>query len=173
VFVRKISPEFAGDLTMYRPNFCADCGEKIFRLKWRVWTSRCFCDPCARRLRQARYRTPLLSTLVLLVLGFSFGRAGRPESPPLLIERPANSHLDSEPKVLPNSVSESPAKPEPSAGQATVESEPKPAPREVYFCGARTRKGSPCSRRVPGPTRCWQHLGAPAMLPQEKLLLKN
>jgi hypothetical protein len=44
---------------------------------------------------------------------------------------------------------------------------------DVYICGARTKKGTPCSRRVHGPVRCWQHKGMPAMLPQEKLLIKD
>lgn len=158
---------------MYRPNFCAECGEKIFRLKWRVWTSRSFCDPCGKRLRKTRFRSPLLSTLFLLFLGFCFGRAGRPESPPLLIERPANSQLESVPSALPHSLSGPSVEPEPSPELSPAKSEPTSAPRDVYLCGARTRKGTPCSRRVAGPTRCWQHLGAPAMLPQKKLLLKN
>jgi hypothetical protein len=39
----------------------------------------------------------------------------------------------------------------------------------VYYCGAKTKKGTPCSRKVKGATRCWQHFGQPAILPQEKL----
>lgn len=33
----------------------------------------------------------------------------------------------------------------------------------VYYCGAETKKGTPCARRVKGPTRCYQHVGMPAM----------
>jgi hypothetical protein len=44
---------------------------------------------------------------------------------------------------------------------------------QVYICGARTRRGTPCSRRVHGPVRCWQHKGMPAMLPPEKLVVKE
>jgi hypothetical protein len=43
----------------------------------------------------------------------------------------------------------------------------------VYLCGARTKKGTPCSRRVHGPVRCWQHKGASAMLPQDKLRINE
>src|SRR5215211_7950977 len=39
-------------LTSYRPNFCCECGEKIVRLRWRVWTSRRFCDKCCPRFRK-------------------------------------------------------------------------------------------------------------------------
>ena len=40
----------------------------------------------------------------------------------------------------------------------------------IYFCGAQTKKGTPCSRRVKGGGRCWQHPGQAAMLPLEKLV---
>lgn len=43
----------------------------------------------------------------------------------------------------------------------------------VYFCGAKTRKGRPCSRKVKGGGRCWQHQGLKSMLPPKKLLIKN
>lgn len=45
-----------------------------------------------------------------------------------------------------------------------VESEP------VYFCGAQTKKGTPCTRKVKGGGRCWQHTGLPAILSKEKLV---
>ena len=38
-----------------------------------------------------------------------------------------------------------------------------------YYCGAETKKGTPCSRKVKGKKRCWQHEGREAMLPQSKL----
>jgi len=43
----------------------------------------------------------------------------------------------------------------------------------VYFCGAETRKGSPCSRKVKGGGRCWQHQGRKAVLPLKDLLVKD
>ena len=39
----------------------------------------------------------------------------------------------------------------------------------VYFCGAETKKGTPCSRRVKGGGRCWQHRGREAMLSRKEL----
>jgi hypothetical protein len=44
------------------------------------------------------------------------------------------------------------------------------AAEKVYFCGAQTKKGTLCSRRVKNGGRCWQHEGQPALLPQEKLI---
>lgn len=43
----------------------------------------------------------------------------------------------------------------------------------VYYCGAQTKKGTACTRRVKGGGRCWQHTGQPALLPKEKLLINR
>jgi hypothetical protein len=52
--------------------------------------------------------------------------------------------------------------------------EPAAAANEpAYICGARTKKGTPCSRRVRFPGRCYQHKGMPAMLPEDQLLVKG
>jgi hypothetical protein len=150
---------------LYRPNFCAECGDRIVRLKWRVWTSRSFCDSCATRFRTQCLKIPLITATVLLVIGFIFGRAGRPKAPPLVIERQGNSPLSDAQYDRP------PA----NGAQVNQRPEPQQKPHEqiVYICGARTRKGRPCSRRVHVPERCWQHLGSPAMLPEEKLKIKG
>ena len=144
---------------MYKPNFCSQCGVKLLRLRWRVWTSRRFCDECARRLRKERF-VPLLCALVALTTaGYIAGRSRRLPPPPLIIQRRSDSPLTS---------SEDPVKPQASKNApATV------AEEEIYLCGARTKKGTPCSRRVHGPVRCWQHKGMPALLPQEKLAVKG
>jgi len=137
-------------LTDYRPNFCSECGEKIVRLRWRVWTSRRFCDKCFRERNKALRLQRALLTAGLIVFGILIGRAFRREPPPLVIQRTA----------IPPAQTESSTQP-----PVTVE--------QTYICGARTKKGTPCSRRVHGPVRCWQHKGAKAMLPLEKLLIKE
>ena len=146
---------------MYRPNFCSNCSARIVRLKWYPWTSRSFCDSCSRKLFTQRVKNPTLAALFLLGLGFVIGRSGRPAPPPLLIERSANSPLYQK------------------QDDATGANQPRgngalPLTSElVYTCGARTKKGTPCSRRVHGPVRCWQHKGMPPMLAQDKLLVKE
>lgn len=136
-------------LTTYRPNFCCECGEKIVRLRWRVWTSRKFCDTCFRTSAKAYWLRHGVATAVLLLVGTLVGRGCRHERPPLIIERPVQS-----------------------SSQAATTDSPKPA-EQVYSCGARTKKGKPCSRRVHGPVRCWQHKGMTAMLPPEKLIVND
>ena len=119
------------------------------RLRWRVWTSRRFCDDCVARVGLALRLQRLGITVVLVLLGVLIGRGFRRELPPLVIQRPA---------AAPSSPSTQPV--------TTVE-------EKTYICGARTKKGTPCSRRVRGPVRCWQHKGAQAMLPLERLIVKD
>ena len=52
-----------------------------------------------------------------------------------------------------------------------IESSTNEPSEEIYFCGAATKKGTMCSRRMKGGGRCWQHVGQAAMLPQQKLKL--
>jgi len=156
---------------VYKPNFCAECGTKLLRLRWHLWTSRKFCESCARRLRRVRLKQTLFAALALISTGYVAGRVRRPAPPPLIIERRSDSPLsDGGPgrSRLRASTTES--------GLNSTEaqnSSPTSVEEAVYLCGARTKKGTPCSRRVHAPVRCWQHKGMPAMLPQDKLLVKE
>jgi hypothetical protein len=155
---------------MYKPNFCSECGAKLLRLRWHFWTSRRFCNECARRLRKTRFLPVSVAALVLVGVGYVAGRSRRPAPPPLIIERRFESPLnDGEPgRSLPATINDSGFnRPERQSFS------PNSVEELVYLCGARTRKGTPCSRRVHGPVRCWQHKGMPAMLPEEKLLVKE
>lgn len=147
---------------MYKPNFCAECGTKLLRLRWHLWTSRRFCAGCARRLRRARFLPALFATLALVSAGYVAGRIQRSAPPPLVIERSSESPLiDSEPRRS----TMGPANTQ-SGLHSTGIQNPSPAAVEelVYLCGARTKKGTPCSRRVHGPVRCWQHKGMPSII---------
>ena len=153
-----------GTLTMYRPNFCSECGHKLLRLRWHFWTSRKFCNDCAPRLRKARFLPLLIGSISLLAAGYFVGRARRPLPPPLIIERRADSPLaDNQPSTIgsaPATITSGPG----NRGTQTATS-PNALDEPVYICGARTKKGTPCSRRVHGPVRCWQHKGMPSMIP--------
>jgi hypothetical protein len=151
---------------MYKPNFCAECGTKLLRLRWYFWTSRKFCNDCARRFRKQRFGPWLLAGITVAGMAYILGRASRHPPPPLTIIRRADSPITApEDPVGPVGSVDQKSGSNPEAQSETEE--------EVYLCGARTRKGTPCSRRMHGPVRCWQHKGAPAMLPKEKLLVKT
>ena len=148
---------------MYRPNFCVECGARLEGAVRRWWASRRFCGGCARRFRTARLLWPLAAGGALLTGGFLLGRGARPQPPPLIIE--------SREAVARPSASGAGAAPAGPAGQF---GEPPTDPGEtVSICGARTKRGAPCSRRVRGTGRCWQHRGKPAMLPPSKLVVPD
>ena len=163
---------------MYRPNFCAECGEAVQRVRWRVWHSRRFCQACSRRFRKAQILTPLLACASLFLIGLAAGRASRPAPPPLIVERTEMPALAvtaeaSERRTATDTASLTPA-PEPSYGPDGSRTERPTDPNEIVsICGARTKKGTPCQRRVRGTGRCWQHRGLPAMLPASKLIVQD
>lgn len=162
---------------MYRPNFCSDCGTKIIRLQWHPWTSRRFCAGCSQRLKKERLTLPLVAGIVLFGIGLAAGRAARSPTPPLIIERSAISPDTS--SVSSQDASESNGEPRSASPNVNVSAHPGSEVQQtssagaVYICGARTKKGKPCSRRLPEAVRCWQHKGMPAMLPPEKLVVRE
>src|ERR1700752_2158773 len=77
-------------LTNYRPNFCSECGERIVRLRWRLWTSRRFCDKCLPRFRRAHLLQRASMAAGVVLLGMLIGHGWRRENPPLIIQRTTN-----------------------------------------------------------------------------------
>ena len=167
---------------LFRPKFCANCGEKIERSEWRLWTSRRFCELCATEFQLQEYLPRIVVGLAVatLILGIGnyFG-SGTNRNEPLIAKQrtvekpvaqvaiPVNNSVAANSNVSPVA-QESKAfaaipQTKPLAIEKTVSTEP------VYFCGAQTKKGTACSRRVKGNTRCFQHTGMPAMFPADKL----
>ncbi|HKS26695.1 MAG TPA: hypothetical protein VJS44_02690 [Pyrinomonadaceae bacterium] len=170
---------------MYRPNFCAECGEKVTRSRWRVWTSRSFCQNCEGPHRRRGILVPLVAAAALLSMGLLMGRVTRPQPPPLSVQhgelpvvtsKPGSDKPDAEEEdaSAASSSSSSAQKPEPKYGPDGTETERPTDPQEIVsLCGARTQKGTPCQRRVRGTGRCWQHRGMPAILPPGKLVIQG
>jgi hypothetical protein len=181
---------------MYKPNFCSACGEQIVRDKWRIWTSRRFCQTCAPRFRKERIVAPVMA--VAIISGASFAAArlalnfSKSSPPPLIVERSninrsamkeageastpvattKEAALSGEAKPKTNSTSNTNSD-FAKAGDGAA-GERMTDPNEIVsICGARTQKGTPCSRRVRGTGRCWQHKGLPAMLPASKLIVQG
>ena len=153
---------------MYEPNFCSECGAELTDERRSLWAGSQFCDSCGARFRRTRLVTPLLIGSFLLVGGYALGRYLRPPEPPLIIQRSALSTLSDAPLTI---AAKTGAPAQNSDGhQRTGDGSIIEA--VDYTCGARTKKGTPCLRRVHGPVRCWQHLGKPAILPQDSLMIK-
>ncbi len=154
---------------MYRPNFCVECGEGLAHQGWRAWIGARFCADCARRLGRSSLAKPIALISIIAVSAFALGRYLRPATPPLLIQRAANSPLSDLPVNLNDSAHANNRRNSTNPG-AVVSDTDDPG----YICGARTKKGTPCHRRVHvAGERCFQHKGMPAMVPLEKLVVKS
>jgi hypothetical protein len=151
---------------MGNSNFCANCGARLTRKSWRAWIRGALCDDCATRLGAPRTKT-IVAAVITLIAAFAFGRYLRPAPPPLIIQRAANSPLSDLPVNPDDLAKANPANQTVKTSNVTAEDD------AVYICGARTKKGTPCRRRVHmAGERCYQHKGMPAMVPLEKLTIK-
>jgi hypothetical protein len=170
-----------------KPNFCSECGEKIEKENQKWWESRKFCDDCARHFDKLpnRILKYFVGAFVFTGIGFLIANS-IPQRKPIVSSQNqaasspqqvanrqiaqtnqiANAPLAAKPTIQPDAqktpqtLISSPAQTSPDIAETT---------ETAYFCGARTQKGAPCSRRVRGGGRCWQHVGKPAMLTAEKL----
>ena len=150
---------------MHVTNFCTTCGAPLARKRWRVWLHGPICGECSQR-RGGSARLRSLVVLAAIVSGaFALGQSLRPAPPPLTIQRAANSPLSD----LPINLDEIAKR---GATNSSKSEDPGSIDDIVYLCGARTKKGTPCKRRVHvAGERCYQHKGKPAMVPLEKLVI--
>ncbi len=172
----------------YKPKFCCQCGEKIERVDWKFLTSRRFCELCETELG-IYDKIPLFLIAGGVLFGL-FGIGAYLGTPDKTMNLAANnlvarSGTTIEPKqslsqqVPSNAPVQTPQIPANALALTkndllTSAAKPKKESGEpVYFCGAPTKKGTPCSRRVKGGGRCWQHSGQTPMVAQEKLRVAN
>ncbi len=135
---------------IYHGNFCSECGNPLApQRRQSFWTARYLCDECAVQLRRSQ-RLPARGWPWLLsgsVVGLFY------------LFNHSTPNTVSAPK--PPSVKVAVAAPLPEAVAASVTNEAAPT-----FCGARTKRGTPCRRMVKAPNeRCAQHRGKPSLLP--------
>lgn len=179
----------------YKPKYCCQCGGKIDRISWKPWNSRRFCELCETeyiindRLRQVVFGIALLFGLFGIGSIFQKPEKQLNFAPSQFASGMPNtknevSNLQSAPRTATQPDVQLPAQTnnfnvQTKSQVIPVRSElkknqveiPSDDPSEtVYFCGAQTKKGNLCSRRVKGGGRCWQHEGQAAMLPQAKLI---
>ncbi|MGI9037171.1 MAG: hypothetical protein ACR2GD_14180, partial [Pyrinomonadaceae bacterium] len=187
---------------LYTPKYCCECGEKIERNDWKLWTSRRFCENCESDFKGQTWLPLIWIIFGLVGLLYGFGSfLKKPEKPLNLVttqtasNKNQNSQNQSNAQILngggiqtaaqkteasniaaaqTNQQTLNAAVQKPSATkQNSSETRQNSAAEAVYICGAQTKKGTACLRRVKGGGRCWQHLGQPAMLPPEKLLVSR
>ena len=156
---------------LYRPVFCCNCGEKIVREEWRPWTSRRFCALCATEHQGIDLLPKAVVGIALLLSVAAFANYVRlPRSSENTFgSENAKPNLRSAALYSANATS-SPAFSTPNASNSAQNTSTNPQINEqpqhekrtsdepVYYCGAVTKKGTPCTRRVKTKgTFCWQH----------------
>ncbi|MCD9185291.1 MAG: hypothetical protein LUM44_02575 [Pyrinomonadaceae bacterium] len=180
----------------YKPDYCNGCGQQIERTSRKFWKNTRFCDVCEQDFRGQEW-IPRAFMLLCFVFGlFGLGSFFSKDEKPLNLasrqftETSADSRKNLK-KVentlanVPESVITNAAnikKAEENRGQNSLNAARPTLTRQAkvetqtseeestYYCGAETKKGTPCSRKVKGGGRCWQHKGQAAILPPEKLI---
>jgi hypothetical protein len=153
---------------MHAANFCVECGEPLSRKGWRAWLGGKLCARCSERLGSLAAARPVVVIMVVAIAAFMIGQHMRPSPPPLIIQRAANYPLSDAPVNF-NAQTE-----QPRVANLNSNLPVTTADDTVYICGARTKKGTPCHRRVhTAGERCFQHKGMTAMLPPEKLVIRS
>lgn len=163
---------------LYKPKFCCNCGEKIETTQWSIFDSRRFCAVCAEENRKYDYLPR--AVVIVGILSAVFGLGSYLEGYRLSSQANLFTYSqDALPKNQKRSLSDDiEAKSNTSFSQsrqtdkgANIQANTsinnnlnhpnysnRPAKEEVYFCGAMTKKGTPCTRRVKAKgMRCWQH----------------
>ena len=160
---------------MSAQSFCEKCGARLTRTGWRALVRGRLCDDCAPGARRINVALPFGVVVVIASAAFSVGRYFRPPPPPLIIQRAANSPLSDLPLNANDSVGriKQNRKSGTSEIAAATSLQTGSTSELLYICGARTKKGTPCKRRVHfAGERCYQHKGMPAIVPLDKLAAK-
>lgn len=180
----------------YKPDYCNGCGQQIERTSRKPWKNTRYCDVCEQDFKIQEWIPRGFMLLCFLFGLFGLGSfLSKDEKPLNLTSRHlAETSADSQKPVkkgenasanVPESVNSNATnikKTEENRGQnslnpAQLKQTPQPktelqtfGDETAYYCGAETKKGTPCSRKVKGGGRCWQHKGQAAILPPEKLI---
>jgi hypothetical protein len=134
-------------------SFCSRCGERM-NVKVATWP---FCDQCARKFQPVRI---ILFVVMALSLAGAFlvGRSIRPQPTFYFIGTPIDFH-----QGVPSNKAPSP---EISNVGLSVKSR-GPDGLIQTICGAPTKSGRPCQRKVKGGGYCWQHRISQALAKKE------
>jgi hypothetical protein len=132
---------------MHTPKFCSECGEVLKANRARLATGRAYCDPCAPRFRALRF-LKVASLALFIIVAFAIGRYGTPPRTIYLIGTPIEPIATAEPSAT------SAANPASSSHEMRTTNA---ADESVTLCGAPTKSGKPCQRKVKGGGYCYQH----------------
>jgi len=127
--------------------FCSECGERLEVKRRTVLPLRAFCTRCSPRFRTVRLVSAAI--LVLATFAFAVSRLSPEREPFYLIGTPLQSSANGGTTGSPDSI-------EPTRSNAPVAVD-----SAIAICGATTKSGKPCQRKVKGGGYCWQHRDKP------------
>jgi hypothetical protein len=132
---------------MPTPKFCSLCGASLQAPATSLTASTAYCPRCAPRFRA--WRVVKVASLVLLIgIAFGLGRYLSPQRTVYLIGTP----IDPMAAVEPGAASATGAPSMTREARAVASSD-----EIVTICGAPTKSGKPCQRKVKGGGYCYQH----------------
>lgn len=134
--------------------FCSQCGQRIKLKRVSPLPFDSFCARCAPRFERARLLL-LAAPLLCAAIGYAAGHYTSAREPFHFIGTPlalsaTPAEFSSRDDVRSSTEGRAAARPD------QVLDVPKAADG---ICGARTRSGKPCQRKVKGGGYCWQHRG--------------
>jgi len=135
---------------MRTAGYCPHCGDQVKRSSSRYFFAS-LCSDCARLDRRSRYLR-LASVALCAWIVFAAGRLTAPHKSPQFLGTAVDL----------NSVANLPPARDVAAGQAIGPGAIPASDRATdHVCGAPTRSGRPCQRKVKGGGYCWQHRDKP------------
>ena len=186
----------------YKPTYCCNCGDKIEQIGRHLLSSRRFCELCETDFQFGEWTPRVIVVLALIFGSFGVGtyisnsketitvsnspahinpqlrkfKTDFRESKTQKIKEKqletAEINVDKNKIISEKSTIPSDRVSGILPGKVKKVKTVKKVYESKYFCGAETKKGTPCSRKVKGKKRCWQHEGREAMLSQKELLTK-
>ena len=133
--------------------FCSQCGERLKLKRASIPPLRSFCRRCSTRFREIRLSL-IAIPVFCAVVGFALGRYTNTREPFYFIGAPVDlSANHNAPSAAANNPLSTPGSEPPSKPEQRVVS---PGASET-ICGAQTKSGKPCKRKVKGGGYCWQH----------------
>lgn len=135
---------------MTAARFCSECGERLKVKRPGIPALSSFCPRCSARFR--RFRPILIAVPVFCAaIGFALGHYTSARAPFYFIGTPVNVTANS--GAPPDTTSD-----RSSRGSTTPPEQLLNLPGAAdSVCGARTKSGKPCRRKVKGGGYCWQH----------------
>jgi hypothetical protein len=165
---------------LFKPKYCCHCGEKIERAEWRLWTSRRFCPLCETEFKPYDLlpRAVVVAGLVFVLFGLGSYFRGQDTSAPIrlsAVSTRSTQKLKPAParSVSIDNLNSQVASERVMTGADEVENQINEQPKKekgtsdetVVYCGAITKKGTPCTRRVKKKGFCWQHARSSQIAP--------